>query len=114
MSVNITVKNSSFSGNSELLNRIKSQNLNIELDSIKIENAVKMLNDITDTEAEDIVNTLLAQQQCINSAEPEYQMLQSIRADMQQSNCDIKGILKKYMPNLITSTLANILGKLIL
>lgn len=114
MSVNIKVKNSSFGGNSEVLNDIQGRNLSIELDSVKIDNAVKMLNNITDTEAEDMVNVLLAQQQCLNSTDPEYQILQNMRSDMQQSNYKIKDLLKKYMPNLITSTLANILGKHIL
>ena len=94
MAVKITVKNSSISGNSEVLNRVKGQNLAVELDGVKIDNAVKMLNDITDTEAKDILNALLEQQQRLNSEDPEYQMLQRMQADMQQSNYNIKGLLK--------------------
>lgn len=114
MAVKIAVSNSSFTGNSKALNDIKGSDISIDLDKVKVDNAVEMLNKITDTEVGDIVNALLAQQERLSSNEPEYQTIQNLREDVKQNDNNIKEILKKYLPNLVTSTVANILGKLIL
>ena len=113
MAINIKIDGLSTDGNSRAFCGLRGDDINVELKDVHTDENSKIFQNVTDTKANEIVATLLDMQDRFDNTTSEYHILQCMRTNMEQSDKSIKEILKRYLPNLVTSTLANVLGNLI-
>lgn len=115
MEINIKMSNTKIGGKAEVMSGIKASNLNhvnVEMDKVEINNEARFLDDITDAQADEILKKLKEQEKMLKKTSQEYCEIQELFNNIQTGSSS-REVLVRYLPNLLTSTLANIIGNVV-
>lgn len=108
--------NTKISDKAEVMSGIKASNLNninVEMDHVNINDEARFLDDLTDTQADEILEQLKEQEKLLEKTSQEYCRIQELLDDMQKGGCSARDVLVRHLPNLLTGTLANIIGNVV-
>lgn len=86
--------------------------INVEMDGVEINGDAEVLNNLTDTQIYKLLDQLKEQTKFLKETDKEYKEIKNLLADVQKSKLSAREVLKQYLPNLLTGTLANILGNI--
>lgn len=116
MEINVRMTNTKIGDKAEVMSGIKASNLNnvnVEMDNVEIDNQARFLADLTDTKADEILKQLKEQEKLLEKTSQEYCRIQELLDDMHKGGCSAREVLVRHLPNLLSSTLANIIGNVV-
>ncbi len=117
MAVSISVRDSTISGNSQVLNNFKSigsQDISVDIRNISVNDAAQILNNMTDFQISEIVQQLINKQQQLDCSSKEFKEIRDITEKMKNKKGQAKRILLQCLPNLLTGTISDILSDIIM
>lgn len=89
-------------------------NVNVEMDNVEIKDEAEFLNNLTDRQIDVILERLEEQAELLKKNGKEYNEIENLLRDVKQNRFSSREILKQYLPNLLTGTLANVLSGIIM
>lgn len=111
MAISISISNSEFKGKSKVLNnrqvRNSSQEVEVALDGVKVEDEVELLNDAS---VDGLLEAIEKAAEYLERDSKEKRLVKQMMREINTQNQSRKSILKKYVPELIVGTLANVIG----
>lgn len=117
MGINISISNSEFKGKSETLNGLMLQDtiqpVDISLEKIKVEGEAKLLtkvNYLSDIDIDGLVDVIEKEAQHIKLTSDDEITINRMIAEFNKKREPKKSILKKYLPDLLVGTLANVVS----
>jgi len=112
----IKITNSEIGKNAKVLNDLKSggmQDVDMEIDKVKIDEAAKVMDGWSDVQVSDAVYMLQEYMDKLDKNSAEYRVIHRALGEIETSPNTVKDILKKYIPQITVTTLSNVLGKLL-
>lgn len=112
MGIEIKITNSEIQQNSTLLTHLnlsKINDLKVEIDNIKVKDSSKVLEDLTDTDIDDIVSCMKEYTQSLNKQTTEFQNMQNILTEIKTKKAPVRNILEKHLPDLLIGTFSKFL-----
>lgn len=116
MEINVKMTNTKISDQAEVMSSMRASNLdnvNVAMDGVEISNEARFLADLTDAKADEILQQLKEQENLLEKTSQEYCRIQELLNDMQTGGCSAREVLVRHLPNLLSSTLANIIGNVV-
>lgn len=116
MEINVRMTNTKIGDKAEVMSGIKASNLNnvnVEMDNVEIDNQARFLADLTDTKADEILKQLKEQEKLLEKTSQEYCRIQELLDDVQKGGGSAREVLVRHLPNLLSGTLANIIGNVV-
>ena len=83
------------------------------MDGVEISDEARFLDDLTDTKADEILKQLKEQEKLLEKTSQEYCRIQELLNDMQTGGYSAREVLVRHLPNLLSGTLANIIGNVV-
>lgn len=117
MDIKINMANTKISDKAKVLSNMtvsSISDINVGMDRVEIKDEAEFLNNLTDVQIDELLSKLKDQAQLLEKTGEEYEEIRNLLADVQQSRFPAREILKQYLPNLLTGTLANIFGNIIM
>lgn len=116
MAINIEMTNTKMRGNSRVIDNLEhdtEEDITIKMSHVDLKDCAKILNYMTDSQADEILLKLKEQQNILEKTDREYQEIQTLLLEVQNAKISVKEVLKQQLPNLFTGTLANIISSVI-
>lgn len=116
MQINVKMTNTKIGDKANVMSGMRASNLdnvNVEMDGVEISDEARFLDDLTDTKADEILKQLKEQEKLLEKTSQEYCRIQELLNDMQTGGCSAREVLVRHLPNLLSSTLANIIGNVV-
>lgn len=117
MGIKINIQNTKITDDARAFNDMKINGLNdvnVEMDHVEIKDKAELLNNMTDIQIDEVLNRLEKQTELLEKTSEEYQEISNLLTEVQQNRPNVRKILGQHLPNLLTGTLANVLGNLLL
>lgn len=115
MGINIKVNNTKMSDKVKALNNVASSSLDdisIELNDVDMKDEAELLNNLTNTQINEVLKKLEDHAKLLEQTGKDYEEIKELFEDLQNSRLSAREVLRQHVPNLITGTLANIIGNL--
>ncbi len=117
MAISINIEDSTISGNSQVLNNFKSsgtQDINVDIKNISVNDAAQILNNMTDVQISEIMQELTSKQKQLDCKSKEYKEVCDIIEKTRNEKRQAKMTLLQHLPNLLTGTISNIISDIIM
>lgn len=115
MDVKIKMTNTKISDKAKVISNMTVSDIgdvNVEMDCVEIKDEAEFLNNLTNIQIDELLSQLKEQIKLLEKTSKEYNEIRNLLADVEKSRLPAREILKQYLPNLLTGTLANILGNI--
>ncbi len=115
MGINIKVTNTKMCNQAKALNGLagsSSDDINIDLDGVDMKDEAELLNNMTSTQVDHVMQKLEEYAMTLDQTERDYVEIKNLFADMQRHRLSAKEALRQHLPNLLTGALANIIGNM--
>ena len=116
MQINVKMTNTKIGDKANVMSGMRASkldNVNVVMDGVEISNEARFLDDLTDAQADEILQQLKEQGKLLEKTSQEYCRIQELLNDMQTGGCSAREVLVRHLPNLLSSTLANIIGNVV-
>lgn len=116
MQINVKMTNTKIGDKTNVMSGMRASNLdnvNVAMDGVEISDEASFLADLTETKADEIFQQLKEQKKMLEKTSQEYYTIQELINDMQTDGRSAREVLVRHLPNLLSSTLANIIGNVV-
>lgn len=114
--IDISINNSEIKGKSKVLGDVSvtgTPDINVRIENSKIEENAELLERLTlldDTHIDELIKNIESTAVVLEKNGSEYEMIQHMLREFSVSHHSKRGIIKKYIPELLVGTLANVIA----